>query len=131
MIYLVSCLVIYLLEQPETRGAQVKAAMALHAEEEFATSWLVYLECLVGPLASGDAVAQRGYEQALDQLSAVPLGRAVFIRATRLRATSRLRTPDAIHLAAALESGCSALWTNDDRFGRVADGSLVVNVLGR
>jgi ABC-type uncharacterized transport system fused permease/ATPase subunit len=35
--------------------------------------------------------------------------------AARLRADSRLRTPDALQLAAAIESGCDAFLCNDFR----------------
>lgn len=37
-------------------------------------------------------------------------------RAAALRASSRLRTADALHLAAALHWGCGALLTNDRAF---------------
>ena len=39
-----------------------------------------------------------------------------------------LKTPDALHLAAALHHGCTEFWTNDDRL-RAAAGALAVNVL--
>jgi predicted nucleic acid-binding protein len=128
MIYLDSCLVIYLLEEPQARGALIRAEMGRHADEEFATSWLVHLECLVRPFATGDVPAARGYQQLLDQFVAVPLDRDVFVQAARLRADSRLRTPDAIHLAAAQTGGCVALWTNDERLARAA-GDFAVNVV--
>jgi predicted nucleic acid-binding protein len=37
-------------------------------------------------------------------------------QAAELRATTRLQTADAIHLAAAVHWGCSALLTNDHAF---------------
>ncbi len=43
------------------------------------------------------------------------LHRGVFERAAELRAKQRLKTPDAIHLATALEHGCDEFWTNDSR----------------
>ncbi|MCI5218746.1 MAG: PIN domain-containing protein [Candidatus Electrothrix sp. LOE2] len=44
----------------------------------------------------------------------------VFDKATELRAQYSLKTPDAIHLAAALVSGCDVFLTNDLRLNRVS-----------
>lgn len=95
----------------------------------FAISPLVIMECLVGALRTGNERLQDIYRQAFDPLMLVPLGVPVFQRAARLRAEHRLKTPDAIHLAAALEHGCDELWTNDDRLSRAA-GSFA-RVVGR
>jgi predicted nucleic acid-binding protein len=45
---------------------------------------------------------------------------ALLRRAAHLRASSGLKTPDALQLAAALESGCSVFLTNDERIPQVA-----------
>jgi predicted nucleic acid-binding protein len=45
----------------------------------------------------------------------VVLSRAVIDRATDIRARYGFRTPDAIHLAAAVVSGCDVFLTNDYR----------------
>ena len=55
----------------------------------------------------------------------VPMNRAVFDRAAELRARHRIKTPDALHLSAALEYGCEEFWTNDDRLASVAGGITV------
>jgi len=39
--------------------------------------------------------------------------------AADLRATTRLKTPDAIHAATALDAGCALFVTNDPAFRRV------------
>lgn len=127
MIYLDTCLVIYLVEDAE-RGAHVRGLLASHGEEEFAISPLVRLECLVGPLRSGDVELEDRYRAALRLFAEVPLDATVFERAARLRAASSLRTPDALHLAAAQVHGCTALWTNDARLA-VAGRGLAVDVL--
>ncbi|KZM78945.1 type II toxin-antitoxin system VapC family toxin [Cellulosimicrobium sp. I38E] len=127
MIYLDTCLVIYLAEDAE-RGAHVRGLLARHGEEEFAISPLVRLECLVGPLRSGDVELEDRYRAALRLFAEVPLDATVFERAARLRAASSLRTPDALHLAAAQVHGCRALWTNDARLA-VAGRGLAVDVL--
>jgi predicted nucleic acid-binding protein len=54
-----------------------------------------------------------------DQVSdctVVPLHPEVMERAAELRASTRLQTADAIHLAAAVHWGCDALLTNDRAF---------------
>ena len=53
----------------------------------------------------------------------VVLSREVMDRATNIRAQYGLKTPDAIHLAAAVMSNCDIFLTNDhrlDRFGDIA-----------
>jgi len=53
----------------------------------------------------------------------------VFDRAATLRARHRLKTPDALHLAAAIEAGCDEFWTNDHRLDTAASGYLRVLAL--
>ena len=55
--------------------------------------------------------------------------RPVFDKATRLRAAHRLKSPDALHLAAAIESHCTQFWTNDRRLAAAAAGHLEVHAL--
>jgi uncharacterized protein len=46
---------------------------------------------------------------------------AIYDSAARFRAAHRaLKTPDALHFAAALHHGCTEFWTNDDRLAAVA-----------
>jgi predicted nucleic acid-binding protein len=46
------------------------------------------------------------------------LNSAVYDRAAEIRAQHGFKTPDAIHLAAAIESGCDRFLTNDRRLAR-------------
>ena len=126
MIYLDSCLVIYAIEPNGTASERVLAAIA-DADATFAVSPLVLMECLVGPLRAERTSVAETYEAFCSSVEMIPLGLDVFRRAAELRATTSLRTPDALHLAAADLGGCSALWTNDHRFAAV--GEFVVNVL--
>jgi predicted nucleic acid-binding protein len=125
LIYLDSCLVIYLVEDHPVFGPQVSAAIASQRAEVFATSPLVRLECLVGPRQAGDVALERDFEAALARFHPLPIVSEAFDAAASLRARHGLRTPDALHLATALRQGCSHLWTNDERFGTVADGFVV------
>lgn len=78
-------------------------------------------EVLVGPYANErDALAER-IEAALAQYRVVPLTISLAARAARLRARYRLRLPDAIQLASALEIGAWGLVTHDRDFRSVQD----------
>ncbi len=127
LIYLDTCILIYLLERHPLHAAQVEAALE-SVEGRLAVSPLVKLECLVQPLRQGDLVRQRLYEGALAQLHLLPMDESVYLAAAQLRARFNLRTPDALHLACAQVHGCDALWTNDDRLVAASHG-LAVNLL--
>lgn len=91
-------------------------------------SSLTRLEVLVKPMRSGQQVLVSAYGAVLVSLEWLPIGDEVVARALDLRVLHGLRTPDALHLAAALEHGCTEFWTNDDRLNAAA-GALAVNVL--
>jgi len=82
---------------------------------------LVRLECLVGPLRTSDRVLAEAFKRRFRRLRIQPMTRAVFDKAARLRAWHRLKTPDALHVAAALEAGCTEFWTGDRRLAPVGD----------
>jgi predicted nucleic acid-binding protein len=127
MIYLDSCILIYRLEG--TPGFRSSVVDAMRAEPGvFCISDLVRLECLVGPIRSGDADRKAAFEGQLRKLRRLALTKAVFDLAAELRAIHRLKTPDALHAACALVHGCRALWTNDDRLAAL-HGRLTVRVL--
>ena len=127
LIYVDACLLIYAFESHPRHGSLVRAKLA-QAAGQLAISPLVQLECLVGPMKSGNLVLQRYYEEGLRQMVHLPLPEPVFMQAAQLRARFGLKMPDAIHLAAAQHHRCSSLWTHDDRLAQAAHG-LAVNVL--
>jgi predicted nucleic acid-binding protein len=127
MIYVDACLLIYAFEDHPLHGPKVRARMTA-ATGQLAISPLVRMECLVGPMRAGNLVLQRYYEEGLQHLHLLPLPEAVFAQATVLRAHFGLKTPDALHLAAAQFHRCEGLWTNDDRLAQAAHG-LAVNIL--
>ena len=129
LIYLDACLLIYAFEDHPVHGARVRQRLSTAAAETLAISPLVQLECLVGPMKTGNLVLQRYYEEGMRRLENLPLPEAVFLQAARARAQFGLKPPDAIHLAAAQHHRCAALWTNDDRLAHAGHG-LAVNILG-
>jgi uncharacterized protein len=62
-------------------------------------------------------------------LEIVPLTTAIAAEAARLRAVYGLRTPDAIHLATAIERGAAGFITNDKNLQRL-QGELPVWMIG-
>jgi uncharacterized protein len=104
---------------------QVVAAFQRWPAEQLCFTDLVRMECRVGALQLGDGQLLDRYERFFDGLTFVPMNRAVFDRAAELRARHRIKTPDALHLSAALEYRCEEFWTNDDRLASVAGGITV------
>jgi predicted nucleic acid-binding protein len=86
------------------------------------------METLVGPLKTGNKVLERDYENALlgTDLRLVPITQPILRRAAQLRATTKLRTPDALHAATAQDAGCVLFITNDVGFRGLAGLALVI-----
>ena len=82
------------------------------------TSGISLLETLVVPLRAANHALANRYEALLTRsrgLRLIHVDLDQLRGAAQLRAQSRLKTPDALQLAAALSAGCTALVTNDDR----------------
>ena len=124
LIYLDSCVLIYAVEDQGERGEVVRARMA-RANDQLVISPLVVLECLVGPLKRDDLALRDRFTAVFDQCNLVDLSLREFVRAAELRARYSLRTPDALHLAAAQLSACQELWTNDARLAKASQGLAV------
>lgn len=118
MIYLDSCIVVYLVEKHPAFYAQLDRSLRQHAPIGFAISPLVVLECLVGPLKQGDAALGERYERFFTAVTSLPNDEAVFREAAWLRAHFGIKTPDALHLAVANRNGCMQFWTNDDAWSK-------------
>ena len=95
---------------------------------EVVSSDLVLMKALVGPLKSGNTILERAYEQALlgTDMRLLPITRPILREAARLRATTKLRTPDALHAATAREAGCVLFVTNDAGFRGLGSVPLVI-----
>jgi predicted nucleic acid-binding protein len=116
-IYLDSCVLIYLIEGDLRIRESVRELMKNKMEGgfEFCFSDLTRLEAPVGPLKSKDGRLLDFYDRfflrpSLTRIAPAP---SVFDTAALLRAESNLKTPDALHLAFAIEGGCEEFWTND------------------
>jgi len=122
LIYLDSCIVIYLIEQTPGFGprASHRIAAALAAGDKLLISDLTRLECRAKPVAAGDTALVADYDHFFTSVVEPSLGltTAVCEQATLIRGTYRFKTPDSLHLAAAVEAGCQLFLTNDTRLSR-------------
>ena len=84
---------------------------------DYGVSVITEMELLAWPSLTAEETAKvRAF---LDSITLCELIPAIRTRAVALRREERLRLPDAIICATALEHGVE-LWTNDARLGRVA-----------
>ena len=118
-IYLDSCIVIYLIEGSPQNRLAVDAALQVRPPALTVISDLVRLECRVGPLRSSDLAMLKRFEDFFESAHVVAVSSAVCDLAAELRAQHRLKTPDALHVAAAILNDCGEFWTNDRRLAAV------------
>ena len=118
-VYLDSCIVIYLIQAERPIRESIRRAL-LPANAPAPTacfSDLTRLECRVWPLRRGATELLDRFDRffASTDLLKLQLTDAVYDLAARLRAKHSVKTPDALHLAAAIHWGCDEVWTNDAR----------------
>jgi uncharacterized protein len=85
-------------------------------ERELVTSGVTLLEVLVVPYRAGNLTLAEQYEALLTRsrgLHLVDVDGTQLRAAAQLRAAYRVRTPDALQLAAALSHRCASFVTND------------------
>jgi predicted nucleic acid-binding protein len=115
-IYLDSAPVIYSVEQIAPYAAVVDARLSAPGVVRVASD-LTRVECRVKPLRRNDTNLLQEFDDFFAGAVAeiVALSTAVMDRATAIRAAHGFKTPDAIHLAAAVLSSCDVFLTNDHR----------------
>jgi predicted nucleic acid-binding protein len=118
-IYLDVSPVIYLVEQVTPWAAKVQSRLTASGVV-LVSSDLTHIEILVRPIRRGDSLLQANFEAFFSSqvTEMVPFTRAVFDRAAQIRAVHNIKTPDALHLAAAVEAGCDQFLTNDAQLAR-------------
>jgi len=125
LVYLDTVICIYAVVRCAILPGQARARLATMraAGDQPALSDLTWLECRVKPIRLGDAVALADMEAFLNgsDVVRVPLPTSVYERACRIRAVHNYKLADALHLAAAVESGCGLFLTNDHRLSSFPD----------
>lgn len=87
-----------------------------HGESIIFSSELTLCEVLVPAFRKDNTELLVIYRKFIEESGAfelIPTTREIYIRASLLRAQLSLKTPDAIHVASAIESGCNVFLTND------------------
>lgn len=120
-VYTDANIVIYAVEGFAAYLDQIRALMTAMNTGEITiiTSELTLAEVLVKPLKDQNPTIQQAYKTFLSPtpaLEVVPISRDILEEAAQWRATTKLKLPDAIHLATALRSKCDSFLTNDDVF---------------
>jgi predicted nucleic acid-binding protein len=92
-------------------------------------STIILPECLMKPFQANDTALITAYEalfENTEEITLVPVDLPVARRSAHLRAKYNLKTPDALHVATAIESGCQAFLTNDLGVKRVTELRVLV-----
>ena len=93
------------------------------------TSVVTFTEAMSLPIRAGKPELAREYYEIFtsqDDYALLTVTAEIAISAAAFRARYGLRTPDAIHAATAVASGCDAILTNDRDFRRVQDLNVLV-----
>jgi predicted nucleic acid-binding protein len=117
--YLDTAPIIYLVEQIQPYATAVRNKLATPGLV-LVTSELARLESRVLPVRTGNSILLQDFDDYFANTIAelVPLTRDVVDRATEIRAQFNFKTPDALHLAAAVLANCDVFLTNDHRLSR-------------
>jgi predicted nucleic acid-binding protein len=118
-----SALIYYFEGATPYRDAVLKVLQTVkeqHPSATVAISRLGMMECRVQPLREGNADLLARYEAFFQQVQIIELSAEVVDHATRLRAATGLKTPDALQAACALSlAGPTGFVTGDTGFARV------------
>jgi predicted nucleic acid-binding protein len=128
-IYIDTSVVIYTIEgNPDYYSLLQPLWSKFYAGEiQIISSELILMEVLVVPLRNGDNSLIADYEELLSsQVQLISISQSVLKQAANLRATTNLKTPDAIHAATALSVSCNQFITNDKGFRNVSSLSVVI-----
>lgn len=122
-VYLDSCMIIGLIEGDATQRQLLKKQLVKHS---IYSSELARLETRLLAVRNNNHDSLRNFDRFFTACEMIALNRAVFEQATLLRAKSQLKTPDALHLSAAIQAGCREFWTDDKQLKTTANHHLEV-----
>ena len=91
-----------------------------------ALSAITLAEVLSGPFKAGQTALAKRYEKSLSHYSVIPVSTSIAALAAQLRAQYRLKLPDAIQLATALDIGAAAFVTHDRDFSHVTGMDILM-----
>jgi predicted nucleic acid-binding protein len=102
---------------------------AERGEFRIVTSFITLIEVLVHPVREGRRDLAQQYRDVLlhaPNLMAIPVDGDIAEEAAKLRAHFKLRTPDAIQMATAIQSGASWFFTSDGTLPQIPGISMLV-----
>lgn len=126
-IYLDSCMIIGLIEGDIAQRRALKNQLIHHTVH---SSELARLETRLLAVRTDNQDSLKLFDHFFAACEMVELNRAIFEQATHLRANSQLKTPDALHLAAAMQAECEEFWTNDKQLVSVSGKTFKNHGLG-
>lgn len=130
-VYVDTNIVIYSVEKIDPYWTQLQPLWQAAQQGQFTvlSSELVLLETLVKPLKEADTVLEKTFRELLlasKDVQLIPISLSILEQAAYLRATTGLKSPDAIHAATALSVGSPVFITNEKVFKRVSGLTIVV-----
>ena len=129
-IYLDASIIIYSVERNEPYFTLLAPAWRQAAAGQFGVvcSELVIAETLVRPIRESNADFAAAIRDVFSapEVELIPTTRQLWEDTARLRAEAGLKTPDALHAATTLRSGCTLFITNDTDFRRVHGLPIVI-----
>ena len=114
--------IVYFLEAHPQFEPRFRPLFERHAagSVRFAVTTITVAEVLTGPLQRGNEALARRYRAILESWQCIDLDVGIAESAARLRATLRLKLPDAVQAASALAINAAALVTHDRDFSRIS-----------
>jgi predicted nucleic acid-binding protein len=121
LLLLDSAPIIYIFEKHPKFAPRFRPFFAAQREGRlrFAVTPITIAEVLTGPLQVGDEALMERYRTAIASWQFVEFNVDIAESAARLRASLRLKLPDALQAASALAINAAALVTSDRDFSRV------------
>jgi predicted nucleic acid-binding protein len=129
-VYLDSAPLIYLVENIAPYASALATRLAIPGTTQVCSE-LSRLECRVKPILDEETALLTAFDSYFTSIisEVIPLTRSVIDLATKLRARYGFKTPDAIHLAAAIINGCDVFLTNDYRLDKCTEVTVEVVAL--
>jgi len=129
-VYLDTAIVIYVVEAHVSYSACLQPLWQKFQSGDLAlvTSQLTLMETLVKPIKENNQTLIDYYRTFLEGtgIQLIAIDKMIILNASQLRATTSLKTPDAIHAATAMSAHCDLFLTNDRAFENFSGLSSVV-----
>jgi len=130
-LYLEASCIIYLTEGTSAFTSPIRDRIREHLDapaSRLVTSLRSLLECRVRPLRERDDAVLAAYDDLLgaERLEVIDINAAIIERATELRVRYGFKTPDALHLATAIDQNTDAVLTGDTDWLRCVEIAVEV-----